>query len=161
VKPHEGTKRLGMAVMLLVGSALLVAAGALAAMAIPKGKPAFPLQQLKAVASRTADSLGDPSLRTALVFDTTRRAALDVVSVGEDPAHDPSANSSATVFLIVLHGRFVCPMCSVPPGGKQPSGTIATVVWSSIRGTTDFSLSRHLPTQLSRLGRATTIRIGH
>ena len=93
------------------------------------------------------------------MFDTTRRAALDVVSVGENPARDPSARSSARVFLIVLRGHFTCRMCSVPPGGHQPSGTIATVVWSSIRGTTDFSLGTRLPTSLSRLGRATTIRI--
>ena len=89
VKPHTRTKHFGTVVMLLVGSTLLVTAGALAAAAIPRSQPASPLQQLKAVARQTASSLGEPSLRTALVFETTRRAALDIVSVRENPARNP------------------------------------------------------------------------
>jgi hypothetical protein len=112
---------------------------------IPNSRPTLPVQELKAVARGTASSLGDPSLRTVLVFETTRRAALDVVSVGQNPALDPAASSSAGAFLIVLRGRFTCYPCSEPAGGRLPRGTVATVIWSPIRGTTDFGLRDSTP----------------
>src|SRR5579884_3697453 len=116
----------------------LLAAGSLAAtIATASSTPPLPLRALRSVALRAARSLRDPAVRTAYVVETTRRAALDVVSVGQNPAYDHGARATPRVFLIVLRGRFTCVACSVPDGARLPTGRVATLVWSQARGVTD------------------------
>jgi hypothetical protein len=144
----------------IIGVSLLFVGGALAARVLTAtDSQPLPLKELAAIAHQSASSLGDPGVRTAVVFETTHKAALDVVSVGENPKNDPAAFKTPRVFLIVLRGHFKCYSCRGPSGAALPTGTVATLVWSPTRGTTDFGLSDRLPKPLSLLGRATILRL--
>jgi hypothetical protein len=157
-----GRRRIPVVKPALVGLAcvLLLAAGSLAAtVATASSTPPLPVRALRIVALQATRSLRDPAVRTAYVVETTRRAALDVVSVGENPAHDRAVRATPRVFLIVLRGRFTCVACSVPPGARLPTGRIATLVWSQGRGVTDSGLGDRLPEPLSLLGRGRVIAL--
>lgn len=62
-------------------------------------------------------------------------------------------------YLVVLHGRFVCHLCPLPPGAKPPRGTIATIVWSPREGVADSGVSDRLAAGMARLGRPITISL--
>ncbi len=135
--------------------------GALAAeLAATTAPEPLPLKELQGVARRAASGLGDPQVKTALVVETTHRAALDVVSVGQNPKNDPAAFASPRVFVFVLRGHFKCDACSRPSNTTPVQhGSVVTLVWSTSRGTTDFGITDRLPKPLALLGDVRTIRL--
>jgi hypothetical protein len=113
-------------------------------------------KRLAAEARGMARSLGDPSVKTAQVYGPDSRYLLVKSSSGD--LVKKMARERKGFFLIVLHGHFLCHGCSVPPGGKQPRGRIATQVWSPKTGQTDFGIGNR-PAAMSHLRGPTVIQI--
>jgi hypothetical protein len=82
---------------------------------------------------------GDSAVHHGFIVLTSREQAA---------AHDV-VNSDRPVYEVVLQGRFVCGVCSSPPGAPAPTGTVIRSVLDqeTLRGT-DFSISRSLPAVL-------------
>lgn len=105
-----------------------------------------------------ARSLGDPSVKTALVYGPNSRYLLVKESSGDLVQKIPRERNG--FYLIVLYGHFICHGCSRPPGSKAkpPRGNIATEVWSAKTGRTDFGIGKKsLP--MARLKAPAVIRI--
>jgi hypothetical protein len=115
-------------------------------------KPPLPRHRIAVMAWRMAHSMGDPSARHARVYETTHRAAADVLFHGTDPRRDPHRSTGPWVFVVMLRGHFIC-SCPRPPGAKAPRGRIAYSVWSPYWGTMDGGLANKRPTFLGRFGR--------
>lgn len=94
-------------------------------------------------------------MQTAQVYGPNSRSVLVKASSGD--LVQKLARERTGFYLIVLRGHFVCRGCSVPPGGKPPRGSIATVVWSRSERGTDFGVSNHLPPSMSQLGKPTIV----
>src|ERR1700747_2170629 len=74
------------------------------------------VKRLTAVAKSTARSLGDGSVKTALVYGPDSRYALVKASSGD--LVQKTVRERKGFYLIVLHGHFVCNSCSGPAGTK-------------------------------------------
>jgi hypothetical protein len=118
--------------------AVALAGSSVAASAAPAKGPS--LRRIAATADTAANSLGDPSVKTAEVYGPNSRVVL-VKASSADWVRTPASQRKQRFYLIVLRGHFVCQLCSRPPGGTSPRGTIATLVWSPVEGTTDFGLT--------------------
>jgi hypothetical protein len=112
-------------------------------------------RRIAAEARSLTRSLGDSSVKSAEVYGPGSRLAL-VQASSTDWEHTTAAERKG-FYLIVVRGRFVCHVCSVPARAKPPRGTIATDIWSLKEGGTDFGLSGSLPA--ARLGTPTVIRL--
>jgi hypothetical protein len=82
---------------------------------------------------------GDASVHRGYVILTTR----------EQAAAPAIVNSDQPVYEVVVQGRFTCGGCSVPPGAKNPTGSVITssVDRQTLEGL-DFGITRSLPTVL-------------
>src|SRR5579862_3490773 len=134
----------------------MAASGSVAASRDAANRFPAPLRERIAAEARgTARSLGDTSVKTAEVYGPDSRYLLVKASSGD--LVQKLARERRGFYLIVLHGHFICRGCSVPPGGKPPRGSIATVVWSRSEGVTDSGVSSHLGPAMSRLGKPTIV----
>lgn len=104
--------------------------------------PALPTSLAKRFAAEArgmARSLGDPSMKSALVYGPNSRYLLVKASLGD--LVQKIARERKGFYLIVLHGHFVCGGCTGPVAGAKPArGRIATEVWSPRTGQTDFGI---------------------
>jgi hypothetical protein len=102
-----------------------------------------------------AASLGDPSVKTALVYGPNSRYALVKASSGDLV----QKNAGKDYYLLVLYGHFVCGGCTGPaPEAKPARGKIATEVLSAKVRETDFGLGNR-PVAMSQLRGPSLIRI--
>jgi hypothetical protein len=87
----------------------------------------------------------------ARVYLTTRGTANEVDS-------GALIDTNQLVYYVLVHGDFVCYLCSVPYGASAPRGHVISLVIdaSSLDGT-DFGLRSNEPTGLDRLGSATSL----
>jgi hypothetical protein len=91
----------------------------------------------------------DPAATAEAVRTTYRQA--ERVAFGGDTSSSPSGDTS--VWVIQLHGRFVCDECKGPVGSNSPKGTaIVLVLNARTFDGYDFGLSQK-PVDLAKLGK--------
>jgi hypothetical protein len=152
-------RRARRTVAAMLGTSLVVGLLVTAAVIPPRNvvgqSPAFsPSVQstLVQAATRMRDSLGNPDVAKAEVYETTAR------EWSRASAQAPPPGPDQEVYVLVLRGHFTCNLCSHPLGARAPSGTIATLVLDhrSFR-TLEFGINSKL--DVSRLGPRHTISL--
>ncbi|HLY87310.1 MAG TPA: hypothetical protein VKO84_12500 [Gaiellaceae bacterium] len=121
--------------------------------------PAPLLKQIKAEIQKPSVIGGAASAKTADVYGPASYAVID--RAWEGGAAGAMTQVSGRWYLIVLHGHFQWNGPS-PPGAKLPSshGDLALVAWSpDARGGTGYTMVRHVPRAVTRLGGPATISL--
>jgi hypothetical protein len=114
------------------------------------------VEQIQAEVLKQPVILGASSARTIEVYGPASHAAVERAS---SPGYVGETRVAGKWYLIVLHGQFAW-NGAVPPGSKQPHGTIAMEVWSpktSAGG--GYSVGNRLPKAVSRLASPTVIHL--
>ncbi|TMM02688.1 MAG: hypothetical protein E6G02_10885 [Actinobacteria bacterium] len=117
--------------------------------------------ELIANARHVADANGDPSVRTAEVIPTTRRA-LTALTAREAPQFPVVLGDypDDPIFVVTLHGNFTLYGASVPDHTNFPTGHWLVLV---VRTTNLELVEDHLlasPLDLTSLGHAETLNLG-
>ena len=126
----------------LVAAGLTVAACGGATAATGRAVPASAVPRLTAIAERAARLNGDrhPTWATAVL--TTHSQALRSATPGDFVSN----RRAIPVYLVTIHGHFVCDTCTGPAGAKAPRGTYISVVVDAKSFTgMDFGLSPKQP----------------
>jgi hypothetical protein len=105
----------------------------------------------------TIASSSDDSISEIDVYGPASRAALVKASSGDGVFESPREQQKL-FYLIVLHGRFVCGLCSGPAGAKPPQGTIETFIWSHGAAAAGYGIRSSLPAAVSLLNRLAVIQ---
>jgi hypothetical protein len=135
----------------VLGALAVVAVITLGLSAASADRPAsggLPHGRLVAIARGAAAEFGDRHVSSALVVRTRKNEAENWL----EPGAVPRSAANPRVYVIVLRGRFVCGICSAPPGAKLPRGRSAQIIWVPGKGVTDFGLTARMPRGLQRLG---------
>jgi hypothetical protein len=80
------------------------------------------LTQIETIAIRDASANGDAHPSSGVVYASRRHEANVASGAGTGVAGEQP------VYLVVLHGDFVCTGCGGPPGHKAPRGDVITLV---------------------------------
>lgn len=139
----------------LVGAALLASgcASSRHATSLP-GLTAKKLVRIEAMVRTTARADGDAHPSSATVFASRRHEANIAAGAGTGvPGVQP-------VYLVVIHGHFVCKGCSGPAGHAPPRGHVITLVLTrkTLQGL-DFGIGG--PVNTSKVGPGLPLTLGH
>lgn len=97
--------------------------------------------------------------RTPITAEAVATRASLAEQVLHENANPPKAE--ADVWVVQLHGQFVCALCSRPPGADAPAGTVIQLVIpadGAVEGSS-FGLTR-TPADLSQLGDVVHLELG-
>jgi hypothetical protein len=144
--------------VVLVAAVLAVAGCGVATSATGLPVPKSAVARLTAIAKRAARINGDRHPVWATAVLTTHAKALRSATPGDfvsNRRHTP-------VYLVTIHGRFICNTCSGPPGGKAPRGTYISLVLDTKKfGGMDYGISpKPPPVPPASLGPVTYL-LGH
>lgn len=139
--------------LLALGSAGVIAAS-LGGDSVGAGRTTVPEAQIAALARQALFGLSNAHVTTAWAIRTTWKDAARVLFAGARPDA-----TRARAFVIVLRGRFVCSLCSHPPGAREPRGRVSVGVWVPGKGVTDSGLTPHMPRGLRTLGRIVKVPV--
>jgi hypothetical protein len=119
----------------------------------PAGPSGQTLAKLSQIARSSGTASGDSQV-TAEAVQTTYLAAERAVLDG-DTSSDPAATTP--VWVVQIHGDFVCNLCTGPPGAAAPTGHVITLILvATTLKSIDFSLGNN-PHDLARLGSVITL----
>jgi hypothetical protein len=118
--------------------------------------PAWAVRRLTAMADRAVTLNGGHRVAWATAVVTTHAKALTSATPG-----DTTPGASTVVYLVTIKGRFVCELCSVPPGGHAPTGIyLSAVIDARTFKGMDYGLSpKPPPVDPARLGPVTYLNV--
>ena len=143
----------------LVTAAVLVAlVGASLADAVRSLEgPEFPAARLAVVGRRLAEALGDPHVKSMSVITTHERARASLS--GWRVSTSGTVKANGLVYLLVLRGHFRCTVCLQPAPPDKLRWTVATVLWSTERGTVAWRLESERSRYSGRAERGRTVSL--
>jgi hypothetical protein len=107
---------------------------------------------------RSTIAVPDGPMSEIDVYGPDTRAAL-VKAASGDIAVDTPRQQNEPFYLIVLHGKFACGVCPVPPGTSAPQGTIEWRIWSHGAAAAGMGVTSNLPAAVSLLNRVAVIQL--
>ena len=118
--------------------------------------PASAVHRLTAIADRAVTLNGGHPVAWATAVVTTHAKALTSATPG-----DTTPGAKAIVYLVTIKGRFVCGLCSGPPGSHAPTGTyLSLVIDARTFAGTDSGLGpKPPPVPPARFGPVTYLKI--
>ncbi|HKA42990.1 MAG TPA: hypothetical protein VKF40_13465 [Burkholderiales bacterium] len=118
--------------------------------------PASAVHRLTAIADRAVTLNGGHPVAWATAVVTTHAKALTSATPG-----DTTPGAKAIVYLVTIKGRFVCRLCSGPPGSHAPTGTYLSLVIDArtFKGTDAGIGPKPPPVPPARFGPVTYLKV--
>jgi hypothetical protein len=142
----------------LIAAVVIVAGCGAATASAGRPVPKSAVSRLIKIAKRAARLNGDQHPLWATAVLTTHEKAL----LSATPGDTVSDRRHVAVYLVTIRGRFVCNLCSRPPGAKAPRGRYISIVLDArtFNGMDDGLSPNRPPVAPASLGPVTYL-IGH
>jgi hypothetical protein len=142
----------------LIAAVVVVAGCGAATASAGRPVPKSAVSRLIKIVKRAARLNGDRHPLWATAVLTTHEKAL----LSATPGDTVSDRRHVAVYLVTIRGRFVCNLCSRPPGAKAPRGRYISIVLDAktFNGMDDGLSPKRPPVAPASLGPVTYL-IGH